>query len=220
MEESGRLSAEASLDGAQAHIAILENALKVKETESQEKESECHQLIIQVKEIQNALVEAERERAEADIAIERLENELQEKKSIAFAYEESIISYKGDIRRLENELQTTIFEKNSRIQMLEQACNSRHILFSEQLDRTKKERDSSTAELTDMINRLQSELRQSNRLYQESGERAKSTFADLNRAHQVLEQEIVEKQAHLDEATQKYNNSCQELKKAQNETDA
>jgi hypothetical protein len=83
----------------------------------------------------------------------------------------------------ENELQTTIFKKNSRIHMLEQACNSRHILFSEQLDRTKKERDSSTAELTDMINRLQSELRQSNRLCQESGEIAKSTFADLNKAH-------------------------------------
>ena len=219
MEESGRLSAEASLDGAHAHIAMLENALKVKEKESQEKESECHQLIIQVREIQNALAEAERERAEADIAIERLEGELQEKKSIIFAYEESIISYKGDIRGLDNELQTTILEKNSRIQMLEQACNSRHVLFSEQLDRTKKERDSSTGELTEMIKRLQNELLESNRLYQESGERAKSTFIDLNKAHQVLEQRIVEKQAHLDEATQKYNNSCQELEKAQNEID-
>ena len=46
MEESGRLSAEASLDGAHAHIAMLENALKVKEKESQEKESECHQLFL------------------------------------------------------------------------------------------------------------------------------------------------------------------------------
>jgi chromosome segregation ATPase len=219
VEELGRLSAEASLDDAHVHIAMVENALEVKETESQEKESECHQLLIQVKEIQNALAEAERERAEADIAIERLEDELQEKKSIIFAYEESIISYKGDIRRLDNELQTTILEKNSRIQMLEQACNSRHALFSEQLDRTKKERDSSTAELTDMIKRLQNELLESNRLYQESGERAKSTFVDLNKVHQVLEEGIVEKQAHLDEITQKYNDSCQELEKAQLEID-
>jgi len=219
VEESGRLSAEASLDDAHVHIAMVENALEVKETESQEKESECHQLIIQVKEIQNALAEAERERADADIAIERLEDELQEKKSIIFAYEESIISYKGDIRRLDNELQTTILEKNSRIQMLEQACNSRHALFSEQLDRTKKERDSSTAELTVMIKRLQNELLESNRLYQESGERAKSTFIELNKVHQVLEEGITEKQAHLDEITQKYNDSCQELEKARLEID-
>ena len=66
-----------------------------------------------------------------------------------------------------------------------------------------------------MIKRLQNELLESNRLYEESGKRAKSTtFIDLNKAHQVLEQGIVEKQAHLDEATQKYNNICQELEKA------
>jgi hypothetical protein len=68
---------------------------------------------------------------------------------------------------------------------------------------------------TYMIKSLQNELLESNRLYEESGKRAKSTtFIDLNKAHQVLEQGIVEKQAHLDEATQKYNNICQELEKA------
>ncbi|KAL3806534.1 hypothetical protein ACHAXA_001753, partial [Cyclostephanos tholiformis] len=220
VEESGRLSAEATLDDAHVHIAMMENIVKEKESEFQEKESECNQLIIQVKEVQNALVEAERERAEADIAIERLENDIQEKKSVVFAYEESIISYKGDIRRLENELQTTILDKDSRIRMLEQACSSRQILFSEQLDRTKKERDLSTAELTDMINRLQNELLESNRLYQESGERAKSTFIDLNKAHQILEQEVVQKNAYIDEVTQKYNFSCEELEKARKEIDS
>jgi chromosome segregation ATPase len=219
VEESGRISAEATLDDAHVHIAMMENIIKEKETALLEKESECHQLIIQIKEVQNALVEAERERAEADIALERLENDVQEKKSVVFAYEESIISYKGDIRRLENELQTTILEKDSRIRMLEQACSSRQILFSEQLDRTKKERDLSTAELTDMINRLQNELLESNRQYNESGERAKSTFIDLNKAHQVLEQEVVQKKAYIDELTQNYNNSCAELDKAKKEND-
>jgi chromosome segregation ATPase len=217
VEESGRLSAEASLDDAYVHIAKLEEIMKMNEKDSEVKDSECHQLIIQVKEIQNALAEAERDRADAELTIERLENELHDKQSIIFAYEESIISYKGDIRGLDNKLQSTIHEKNSRIEMLEQACNSRQALFFEQLDRTQKERDASTAELTDMINRLQNELFESNRLYQESGERTKSTMFDMTNAYQLLEVEMVRKQAQLDELTQKFDYSCEELRQAHNE---
>ena len=217
VEESSRLSAEASLDDAYVHIAKLEEIMKMNEKDLEVKDSECFQLIIQVKEIQSALAEAERERSDAELTIERLENELHDKQSTIFAYEESIISYKGDIRGLENTLQSTIHEKNSRIEMLEQACNSRQALFSEQLDRTQKERDASTAELTDMINRLQHELFESNRLYQESGDRTKSTMSDMSNAYQLLEVEILRKQAQLDEVTQKFDNSCVELRQAHHE---
>jgi len=217
VEESSRLSAEASLDDAYVHIAKLEEIMKMNEKDLEVKDSECFQLIIQVKEIQSALAEAERERSDAELTIERLENELHDKQSTIFAYEESIISYKGDIRGLENTLQSTIHEKNSRIEMLEQACNSRQALFSEQLDRTQKERDASTSELTDMINRLQHELFESNRLYQESGDRTKSTMSDMSNAYQLLEVEILRKQAQLDEVTQKFDNSCEELRQAHHE---
>jgi len=224
VEEKGRVSAEASLDDASKHIAMLKDAIKSKEEESQEKQSECQELIIHVKQIQNALGEAERERTEADGTIERLESEIQEKKSILFAYEESIISYKDDIRRLKNELETTVIEKNNRIQMLEQACNSRQTLFTEQLDRTKKERDASTAELTEMIERLQDELQSCNRSHQESGERAKLSIKELeeevleqNEAQRVLEEEIIRNQTCINEETQKYHGASQELEEAQNE---
>ncbi|KAL7539525.1 hypothetical protein ACHAXR_009909 [Thalassiosira sp. AJA248-18] len=224
VEEGSRLSAEASLDDASRHIATLEDAIKTKEEECQEKQSECQELLVQVKQIQSVLAETEKEKSEADAATERLESEIQEKKSVLFAYEESIISYKDDIRRLNNELQTTVSEKNNRIQMLEQGLHSRQTLFTEQLDRTKKERDASTTELTEMIERLKNELIASNKLHQESGERAKMDIEELeeeileqNEAQRDLEEEILRRQDSLEEETKKYEGACAKLDAAQNE---
>mmetsp|Transcript_35074 Transcript_35074/g.73994 ORF Transcript_35074/g.73994 Transcript_35074/m.73994 type:complete len:1706 (-) Transcript_35074:109-5226(-) len=216
-EEKSRVSAEASLDDASKRVAMLEDAIKAKEEECQEKENECQELIISLKRVQNALGEAEMERGEATNTIESLENQMQEEKSVLFAYEEAIIGYKDDIRRLNNELQTTVLEKNNRIQMLEQGLTSRQTLFTEQLDRTKEERDASTAELTDMIERLQNELQSSNKTHQESGERNNLAIKDLeeeilrkNEAIKDLEEEIIRKEESLEENTQK-------LQQAQNE---
>jgi len=224
MEGKGRLSAEASLDDASKHIAMLEDAVKSKEEESQEKQNECQEVIIHLKQVQNALVEAEKEIAEAASTIEGLENQIQEKTSLLFAYEEAIIGYKDDIRRLNNELQTTVLEKNNRIQMLEQGLSTRQTLFTEQLDRTKEERDASTAELTEMIERLQNELQASNKSHQEFGERAKLAMNELeeevldqNEAQKDLEEEIIRKQARLEEETRKYEDACKGLDEAQNE---
>jgi len=223
-EEKGRASVEASLDGASRHIAALEGTIKSKEDECQEKENESQELIVHVKQIQNALAESEKEISVWNDTIEKLEQQIKEKQAALFAYEESIISYKDDIRKLDNELKTTVLEKNNRIQMLEQEITSRHTLFSEQLDRTKKERDESTAELTEMIERLQEELQNNNRLHSESGERSKSAMKELeeelleqNDALKDLEEEIVQKQVSLEEETNKYEGTCKELEGARNE---
>lgn len=202
------------LDEATNHVAMLENRMKTFEMDFEEKQNECQELIVQVKQIQNALEEAERDTADADGTISRLEIDIQEKKSIIFAYEESIISYKSDIRKLDNELQTTVQEKNNRIQMLEQACSSRQSLFSEQLDRTKKERDAFTYEVTEMINRLQNELEESNKSHFESEERSRITIFELNEAQRALEEEAIRKQHRLDEETKKYDDACQKLEDA------
>ena len=223
-EGQGRLRAVASLDDASKQIASLEHAIQVNEEECEEKQSECQELLIQLQQVQSALVEAEKEKSQADGTIERLESELQDQKSVLFSYEESIIKYKDDIRKLQNELQTTISEKNSRIQMLEQGLHSRQTLFAEQLDRTKMERDESTAELTGMIGRLQNELTASNKLHQESTERANLAMQELedevleqNEAQRELEEEIIRGQASLDEETKKYEDACKDLELAQQE---
>ena len=224
VEETSRLSAEKSVEDASNHIAMLEDALKSKESEAERNRNECQELIVQLKQCQNLLAEAETDRVEADSTLSQLENEIKATKSVLFAYEESIINYKDEIRRLENDLHTTIQEKNSRIQMLEQACTSRQTLFSEQLDRTKRERDESNADLSSMIERLQNELQASNKSHEESSESAKRVIRELeeelfeqNQAQQILEEDIASKQARLEEETIKYKSACQELEKAQNE---
>jgi chromosome segregation ATPase len=219
-EREGHRSTEGMLKEASKRVALLENSIQSIETEFLEKQNECQELIVQVKQIKNALEEAERERSDADGTISRLEVDLQDKKSVIFAYEESIISYKSDVRRLDNELQTTVQEKNNqsyRIQMLEQECNSRQTLFSEQLDRTKNERDATTAEFSDMINRLQNELDENNKSHNESEERSKMTILELNEAQRSLEEEIIRQQNRLDDEAEKYDDACRKLEDAQKE---
>jgi len=216
VEKESHRNVVGMLDEATNHVAMLENTMTAIERDFEEKQNECQELIVQVKQIQNALEEAERDRADADGTISRLEIDIQEKKSIIFAYEESIISYKSDIRRLDNELQTTVQEKNNRIQMLEQACSSRQSLFSEQLDRTKKERDAFTSEVTEMINRLQNELEENNKSHFESEERSRIAILELNEAQRALEEEVIRKQHRLDAETKMYDDACQKLEDAHN----
>ncbi|KAL9180436.1 hypothetical protein ACHAXT_008406 [Thalassiosira profunda] len=222
LEENGRVAAEESLDGATKHIATLEEAIRASQEEAKEKMSECQDLIVQVQQIQNALAEAEKEQTEADGTIADLESQLKEKTSALFAYEESVIAYKDDIRRLGNELQTTVQEKDYRIQTLEQACASRQTLFNEQLERTKRERDASTAELTEMIERLQEELRASSRKSGESSERAKLAVQDFedemfiqSEAQKDLEQKLRALQARLEEETTRHEETRNDLEDTQ-----
>ncbi len=217
VERDSHRTADGMLNEASKRVAVLETAVKSIENEFEEKQNECQELIVQVKQIQSALDEAEREHSDAVGTISRLEIDIQEKKSIIFAYEESIISYKSDIRRLDNELQTTVQDKNNRIQMLEQACSSRHAMFSEQMDRTKKERDTFASEVTDMINRLQNELDDQNKSQYESEERSRATILELNEERRTLEKEIIHKQDRLDKETEKYDETRRNLENAKSE---
>ena len=202
--DNDRLRAEASLDDASNHIAMLEDALKAKEDESEE-------LIVHVKQVRNALTEVEGDMAGAGDTIEMLEKEIQEKKSVLFEAEESIILYKDEILRLRNDLTTTISEKDSRIQMLEHSLSSRQTLFSQQLDNVKTEREATTNDLTGMIDRLKEELLNGNQSKHESEDRAKVAIRELeeelmmqNESLQAQEEEIIRCRVRLDEETTKY----------------
>lgn len=177
--ESALNDAVESLRSSTEHVASLERAVADKENQCLEKHNECQELIVEVKKLQHHVEHAEADRAKTAFAVESLETDISEKKTLIFTYEESIIQYKNEIRMLTNELQTTVQEKNNRIQMLEKAVSDRQALFDEQLDRTKRDRDASTSEMTSMISRLQNELRTNNATQQHSDERTKAIVKEL-----------------------------------------
>ena len=176
--ESALTDAVESLRSSTEHVASLERAVADKENLCREKQNECQELIVEVKQLQQNVENAEADLTKTAFAMESLESEISEKKSLIFTHEESIIQYKNEIRMLTNELQTTVQEKNNRIQMLEKAVSDRQALFEEQLDRTKRDRDASTSEMTSMISRLQNELR-TNNAKQHSAEKNKAIVREL-----------------------------------------
>jgi len=223
-EETNRLSAEASLDDATKQINMLGEALEEAEEMSEEKQNECQELIVQVKQIRNALADAEGDKAEADTTVQRLEDEIQENKSILLAYEQCIIQLKDELRQQDNDHQTFIQEKESKIEMLEQACTSRQTLFEEQLERTKVERDEAQKDLKSMVDRLQDELQTSNQSRQELGNRSKAVIRELeeellhqNEAQHILERDVIHMQSRIEDETRKYESKCQDLEIAHKE---
>jgi len=224
VEETNRLSAEASLDDATKQIDMLGEALEEAEEVSEEKQNECQELIVQVKQIRNALADAEGDKAEADTTIQRLEDEILEKKSILLAHEQCIIQLKDELRQKDNDHQTVMQEKDSKIEMLEQACTSRQTLFEEQLERTKVERDEAQKDLKSMVDRLQDELQTSNQSRQESGDRSKAVIRELeeellhqNEAQHILERDVIHMQNRVEDEARKYESKCQDLEIAQKE---
>jgi len=204
--ESALDDAVESLRSSTDHVASLERAIVDKENQYREKHDECQELIVEVNQLQHNLQQAEADRAQTASAVESLEADISEKKTRIFSYEESIIQYKNEIRMLTNELQTTVQEKNNRIQMLEKAVSDRQSLFEEQLDRTKKDRDASTSEMTSMISRLQNELRTCNATQQHSGEKTKAIVkqleGELEAAKADLSRVLDENQTLLDDKDQ------------------
>jgi len=224
VEESNRLSAEASLDDATKQINMLGEALEEAEEMSEEKQNECQELIVQVKQIRNALADAEGDKAEADTTVQRLEDEIQENKSILLAHEQCIIQLKDELRQKDNDHQTVMQEKDSKIEMLEQACTSRQTLFTEQLERTRVERDEAQKDLKSMVDRLQDELQTSNQSRQELGNRSKAVIRELeeellhqNEAQHILERDVIHMQSRIEDETRKYESKCQDLEVAHKE---
>ena len=108
--------------------------------------------------------------------------------------------------------------------MLEQACTSRQTLFTEQLERTRVERDEAQKDLKSMVDRLQDELQTSNQSRQESKDRSKVVIRELeeellhqNEAQHILERDVIHMQSRVEDETRKYESKCQDLEIAHKE---
>ncbi|KAL7427255.1 hypothetical protein ACHAXM_000776 [Skeletonema potamos] len=209
LQERG--SVEARLENALKDKASLEEELGINLEECDEKQRECQALIVQLQQIQSALADAEDESSEQQEVIDRLERQIKEQNDSLLSCEESIIGYKDDIRRLKNELHHTLTEKNSRIEMLEKGLSDRQMLFTEQLSRTKKERDESNADLTEMIDKLKVELQTTNSSHKEFADKMKVETRKFEGKIREQEEDIHNLQKQLYQSEQQLEGTLRQL---------
>lgn len=189
-ESKERRSTETLLEDATQRSRSLEEELELNIEECDERQKECQELIVQLRQMQSALSEAEVESSEQQEVIDSLELQVKEQNNEILSREESIIVYKDEIRRLKNELHHTLSEKNNRINMLEKACTDRQTLFTDQLSRTKKERDESNADLSGMIDKLKIELNSTNASHKEFADKTKVEIGLLETKIREQEEDI------------------------------